>query len=401
MEPRRRLTSTRILLLLAFAVFPATLLLWWMGTLPGHHLPEVGREIFGNIPGALQAAFYVGMGAFLSLTLYLFAERSRSWERGGPESRTGRWGERLKNMAVGLEMRTLLRDRAAGLMHALIYYGFVLLFVGTVILEIDHLLPEGLKFLSGNFYKIYSAVLDAAALALIVGVVWAVVRRYGQAPWRLRSKTKAEDAWILTVLGLIGVTGVFTEAARIAVDGRPDFEVWSFVGYPLSSLFSETAAVGWHQFFWIAHVATFVWFLVVLPTTKLRHMLTSPANMFMAPKDRPKGAMKELPEPHGSHRHRVNRGFGDYRPHLEADLRYRRLHRLRSLHQCVPCQHDGEATRPARNGHEGRRSGCLHRARANLYSRINGRRDQYRCRQSLRAGDVRRVVVMHYVWGLR
>ncbi len=295
MEPRRRPTSTRILLLLAFAAFPATLLFWWLGTLPGDHVPEIGREVFGNVPGALQAAFYVGIGAFLSLTLYLFAERSRSWARGGSESRTGRWGERLKNLTAGLSMQTLLRDRAAGLMHALIYYGFVLLFLGTVILEIDHLLPEGLKFLSGSFYKGYSAVLDAASVALIVGVFWAVARRYGRAPWRLRSKTKAEDAWILTVLGLIGVTGVLTEAARIAVDGRPDFEVWSFIGYPLSSLFPEAAAAGWHQFFWIAHVATFVWFLVILPTTKLRHMLTSPANMFMGPRDRPKGAMKELP----------------------------------------------------------------------------------------------------------
>ena len=295
MEPRRRPTSTRILLLLAFAAFPATLLFWWLGTLPGDHVPDIGREVFGNVPGAFQAAFYVGIGAFLSLTLYLFAERSRSWARGGSENRTGRWGERLKNLTAGLSMQTLLRDRAAGLMHALIYYGFVLLFLGTVILEIDHLLPEGLKFLSGSFYKGYSAVLDAASVALIVGVFWAVARRYGRAPWRLRSKTKAEDAWILTVLGLIGVTGVLTEAARIAVDGRPDFEVWSFIGYPLSSLFPEAAAAGWHQFFWIAHVATFVWFLVILPTTKLRHMLTSPANMFMGPRDRPKGAMKELP----------------------------------------------------------------------------------------------------------
>jgi Fe-S oxidoreductase len=149
--------------------------------------------------------------------------------------------------------------------------------------------------LSGTFYKVYSAILDAAAIALVVGVVWAVIRRYGQAPWRLRSKTKAEDAWILTVLGLIGVTGVFTEAARIAVDGRPDFEVWSFVGYPLSSLFPASTVAGWHQFFWIFHVVTFVWFLVILPTTKLRHMVTSPANMFLAPNDRPKGAMKALP----------------------------------------------------------------------------------------------------------
>ena len=295
MEPRRRPTASLVLLVLAFVTFPVTLLFWFMGTLPGHHVPEIGREVFGNIPGAMQAAFYVGVGAFLSLTLYLFSQRARSWERGSEDSRGGLWRQRVKNLLVGLEMRTLMRDRAAGLMHALIYYGFVILFLGTVTLEIDHLLPESLKFLEGNFYKVYSAVLDAAAIALIVGVVWAVVRRYGQAPWRLRSKTKAEDAWILIALGLIGLTGVFTEAARIAVDGRPEFETWSFVGYPLSSLFPEAAATGWHQFFWVFHVLTFVWFLVILPTTKLRHMLTSPANMFLAPRERPKGAMKELP----------------------------------------------------------------------------------------------------------
>ncbi len=265
-----------------------------MGTLPGHHVPEVGREIFGNVPGAVQAAFYVGVGAFLSLTLYLFAERSRNWARGAEEGRGGMWRRRLGNMMSGLAMSTLLRDRAAGLMHALIYYGFVILFIGTVTLEIDHLLPESLKFLEGNFYKGYSAVLDAAAVALVAGVAWAAARRYGRPPWRLRSKTKAEDAWILILLGLIGLTGVFTEAARIAVDGRPDFEVWSFVGYPLSAMFTSAAST-WHLAFWVAHVGTFVWFLVVLPVTKLRHMLTSPANMFLAPRERPKGAMKPLP----------------------------------------------------------------------------------------------------------
>ena len=34
-----------------------------------------------------------------------------------------------------------MRDRAARLMHSMVYYGFVVLFLGTVTLEIDHLLP--------------------------------------------------------------------------------------------------------------------------------------------------------------------------------------------------------------------------------------------------------------------
>ncbi len=39
----------------------------------------------------------------------------------------------------------------------------------------------------------------------------------------------------------------------------------------------------------------FVAFLVILPVTKLRHMVTSPANLFLSARPRPKGAMREMP----------------------------------------------------------------------------------------------------------
>ena len=43
------------------------------------------------------------------------------------------------------------------------------------------------------------------------------------------------------------------------------------------------------------HVVAFLAFLVILPTTKLRHMFTSPMNMYLKDRDRPKGAMKPMP----------------------------------------------------------------------------------------------------------
>ena len=36
-----------------------TLALWWLGELPDEHTPEVGRLVFGNVPEALKAMFYV------------------------------------------------------------------------------------------------------------------------------------------------------------------------------------------------------------------------------------------------------------------------------------------------------------------------------------------------------
>jgi Fe-S oxidoreductase len=46
---------------------------------------------------------------------------------------------------------------------------------------------------------------------------------------------------------------------------------------------------------WATHVASFLAFLVVLPTTKLRHMVTSPTNLYLSPRERPVGAMREMP----------------------------------------------------------------------------------------------------------
>ena len=43
------------------------------------------------------------------------------------------------------------------------------------------------------------------------------------------------------------------------------------------------------------HIVAFLAFLVILPTTKLRHMFTSPMNMYLNDRDRPKGAMKPMP----------------------------------------------------------------------------------------------------------
>lgn len=272
-----------------------TILLWILGSLPGEREFEVGRVVFGNVPGPVVALFYFGVAAALWLAAHLFALRARNWQRGQPDRRTGRWGERLRRLDAGLRMKTLMRDPQAGLMHSMVYYGFLVLFAGTVTLEIDHLLPSGLKFLHGRFYQGYSAILDLAGLVFLAGLGWAFVRRYLQRPWRLRSKTRPEDGWILSTLALIGITGFTTEAARIALAGRPDFEVWSFVGRPLSRLLPLEAAATVHQVSWVVHAAAFVAFLVLLPTTKLRHMLTSPANLFLSPRDRPKGAMREMP----------------------------------------------------------------------------------------------------------
>jgi hypothetical protein len=149
---------------------------------------------------------------------------------------------------AGVYMQTLLRDPAAGIMHSLIYFSFlILLAVTTTVLEINHQLPESAKFLHGDVYQAYAFVGDAAGLALLVGVVWAIVRRYVQRPYRIRIKSKPEHAVILGTFLAIGVTGFGAEMFRIALDGRPDFERGRSSATRCPAGRGPDNLAGWHQ----------------------------------------------------------------------------------------------------------------------------------------------------------
>ncbi len=266
-----------------------------------HGTKEPAREVFDGIPGALQVAFYTVIPVLLVWGAFAFSNRVRNWERGAPDRRKTtkkNVKNRLRDFRAGAYMQTLLRDSAAGLMHSMIYFGFMVLLGVTTVLEIDHQMPEGLKFLHGRTYMAYSFIGDLAGLVFVVGIVWAIVRRYVQRPYRIRIKTKPEHAIILGVFLLIGLSGFFAEAFRIAEAGSPSHEKWSFIGYPLAQLFdgaSEHTLSTWHQIMWITHVVAFAAFLVMLPITMLRHIFTSPLNMYLKDRDRPKGAMRAMP----------------------------------------------------------------------------------------------------------
>jgi Fe-S oxidoreductase/nitrate reductase gamma subunit len=234
-------------------------------------------------------------------------------------------------------MRTLLRDSAAGLMHSMMYFGFLILLGVTTVLEIDHQMPPALKFLHGDVYKGYAAVGDFAGLMFTGGVVWAIVRRYVQQPYRIRIKTKPEHALILATLLAIGVSGFGAEMFRIAKGQAAgvdlDFEKWSFVGYPLAQLVngaSVSTLTTWHQGWWVAHVVSFIVFLAILPVTMLRHIFTSPLNMYLKDRERPKGAMKAMPN-------LTETSLETFGAHVIEDFTWKQLLDLDACTMCGRC----------------------------------------------------------------
>ena len=274
-----------------------------------HDDSPITREVFENVPGSIKFAFYLVIPLVLIYGSVLFANRVKNWERGTPDNRSTNKSNaksRFSDFRSGVYMKTLLRDPAAGVMHSLMYFPFLILLAVTTVLEINHQLPESLKFLHGDVYRAYTAVGDIAGVLFLIGVVWALLRRYGPKrfrPYRIRIKSKPEHAVVLLIFLAIGVTGFGAEAFRIALvePTARSAETWSVIGYPLAKIIDRSESLannahGWHQFWWISHVVSFIAFLALLPITMIRHMFTSPLNMYLKDRDRPKGAMKPLPD---------------------------------------------------------------------------------------------------------
>lgn len=309
-------------------------LVHWKSDSPIH------REVFEGIPGYLQIAFYTIIPALLVWGSLQFANRIRNWERGAPDRRKTtkkNFKQRLADYRAGVYMRTLLRDSAAGLMHSMIYFGFLVLLGVTTVLEIDHQVPPALKFLHGDVYRAYAAVGDIAGIVFTGGVIWAIIRRYVQRPYRIRIKSKPEHAIGLVVLLAIGVTGFTTEMFRIAESQAAgvnmDHEKWSVLGYPLAQLvngWSVSSLDTTHQVMWVAHVLAFIAFLIILPITMLRHMFTSPLNMYLKDRERPKGAMKAMPN-------LTETSLETFGAHVVEDFTWKQLLDLDACTMCGRC----------------------------------------------------------------
>ena len=119
-------------------------------------------------------------------------------------------------------MQTLLRDPAAGIMHSLIYFSFLILLA-------RHHGPRGRTTSSRSRSSSSTATCTGAtppsatppASCCSAGVLWAIVRRYVQRPYRIRIKSKPEHALILGTFLSIGVTGFGAEVWRIALRAGP------------------------------------------------------------------------------------------------------------------------------------------------------------------------------------
>jgi hypothetical protein len=139
------------------------------------------------------------------------------------EDRTDRPWWRLKNVVtVGIAQSKILREPAAGIMHATIFWGFLVLTAGTVEIFIQGIW-SGFSYervLWHPLYALYAASQDLFAVLVLIAVAYAFYRRLVVHPRRLEGDhIEHADAYI--ILGLIAalmVTLLFANAFLFLVD---------------------------------------------------------------------------------------------------------------------------------------------------------------------------------------
>ena len=163
---------------------------------------QVTREVFAGIPDlADHGLLHRSVPVLIIYGAVLFSQRIKNWERGQPDNRATTTEER-QAAPQGLPGRGLHADPAARSRrrgHALAH-----------LLQLPRparrsprssrsttSCPTSRSSSTATSTRATRFVGDVAGITFLIGVVWAIVRRYVQRPYRIRIKTKPEHAVIL------------------------------------------------------------------------------------------------------------------------------------------------------------------------------------------------------------
>ena len=219
------------------------------------------------------------------------------------ENRFDRVPERIKNvLKIAFGQTKLLRDPTAGLIHFLIFWGFML-FLFAVIESIiqGFYTPFSFEFL-GPVFTAITFLQDLLAVFLFVAILFALFRRFVQKVPRLQGdkKEKKDAIVILGLILVVVITMMGQNSALIAKNGftslsgvelRPVSEAIAHLLFSTAS--PETAGL-FYQIFWWMHILCIFTFMNYLPYSKHFHVFTSIPNVYFNKIGNEKYALKKI-----------------------------------------------------------------------------------------------------------
>ena len=312
---------------------------------------EKSRPILWHMPVGLEALWYVLAAISVAVFLYGVARpllRYRGHNRDGLpplNELPGRFWTGTKTLYSHASIGR--RSKTVGWAHRGIFYGWVTLAIGTVIVALSNDVFEpifGSQFYKGDFYLGCKAFLNLLGTALIAGLLAMMIRRAVVRPARLdyerpdrpAAETQAERRhyrvgdWVFVVtLLVIALTGYVLEGVRIAME-QPGYDLVQFGGWIAAQPFegaSQATLSAWrHGLFWFHGLLAIV-FVASIPYTKASHMLSSYASLILRD---PEAGKRQPPIP--EERALEPAGYGEI-----ADLSALHMLQLDACTKCGKC----------------------------------------------------------------
>ena len=232
----------------------------------------------------------------LLVTLVVFGFTARRYigyfkhtRRGFPVRQIGRRFGVMMEVAIG--QTKIFRRPVMGLLHALVFWGFLVILIGSIEMVIDGLFgTERVLSVLGVVYNVIIASGDIFALIIAVAILvflfrrlFLHVKRFSGIEMKHISHLDANVALTMILLLMISLLGMNTFYILSAT--RSGHEL---VGvFPVSHFLAGWINAGehnefWHQFNWWAHICLIFVFANYLPYSKHFHVFMSVPNVFLS-----------------------------------------------------------------------------------------------------------------------
>jgi Fe-S oxidoreductase/nitrate reductase gamma subunit len=202
------------------------------------------------------------------------------------ENRFGRPFKRLLNtIQIAFLQKKLFKNRAPGRMHALIFWGFlVLLLRAGQFFWIGFFPDQGAPFdLMETLYPVYSLIKDSFVFLVIGAVFYALYRRLVIRPERLN--LSGEGILILVLILAILFSDIFFDAAWFSM--HPELAEWTAplalgISVLLGTFSNPLNLIHYHNLAFWGHIISILFFITLLPRSKHFHIITSIPNVYFA-----------------------------------------------------------------------------------------------------------------------
>lgn len=228
---------------------------------------------------------------------------------GVEEARNDQLGKRLFGaLTLGLLQPKMYKDLIPGIMHAVIFYGFITVTIGTGETLLNGIFPffsYKLFIGDGALYNFYLLTQDLGNFAVTAVVALSIVRRALHPPKRLASLPKAsiKDAYIVLgfILALVstsliymgGKTYMASEAGGYPADALPFSRMFASI---IGGLFGISSQESWSTFsgsFWWVHCLILFSFTTFIPFSKHQHFIWVGPNMLFR-SFKPRGRLRPM-----------------------------------------------------------------------------------------------------------